>query len=169
MPSTPNHHNNFTLAVSQLPVVRSEHVRTLFDSTQSQKSNSEVGAHEFYAAMRIKTHLDNTLCLSSLWSDLSCAAELVIAGAPADYIFICSIKVDVEIESFWPLYRQNMHSFLNKMYWCKCLCTSFMYFNFFFNHNSDFICVILNLLEAKIIYYIHWRWVLGRLLVKSDR
>ena len=33
--------------------------------------------------MRIKTHLDNTLYLSSLWSDLSCYAELVIAGAPA--------------------------------------------------------------------------------------
>ena len=33
--------------------------------------------------MRIKTHLDNTLYLSSLWSDLSCAAELVITGAPA--------------------------------------------------------------------------------------
>ena len=33
--------------------------------------------------MCIKTHLDNTLYLSSLWSDLSCAADLVIAGAPA--------------------------------------------------------------------------------------
>ena len=31
--------------------------------------------------MLIKTHLDNALYLSSLWSDLSCAAELVIAGA----------------------------------------------------------------------------------------
>ena len=30
-----------------------------------------VCAHEFYAATRIKTHLDNTLYLSSLWSDLS--------------------------------------------------------------------------------------------------
>ena len=43
---------------------------TLFDSAQSQEYKSEVGAHEFYAAMRIKTHLDNTLYLSSLWSDL---------------------------------------------------------------------------------------------------
>ena len=51
---------------------------TLFDRTQSQESKSEVRAYEFYAAMRIKTHLDNTLYLSSLWSDLSCAAELVI-------------------------------------------------------------------------------------------
>ena len=33
---------------------------------------------EFYTAIRIKTYLDNTLYLSSLWSDLSCAAELVI-------------------------------------------------------------------------------------------
>ena len=40
--------------------------------------------------MCIKTHLDNTLYLSSLWSDLSCTAELVIAGAPAGYN-ICSI------------------------------------------------------------------------------
>ena len=36
---------------------------------------------EYYAAMRIKTHLDNTFYLSSLWSDLSCAAELVIADS----------------------------------------------------------------------------------------
>ena len=35
--------------------------------------------------MHIKTHLDNTLYLSSVWSDLSCAAELVIAGAPAGF------------------------------------------------------------------------------------
>ena len=73
------------LLVSQLPVVRSEHVRTPFDRTQSQESKSEVGAHEFYAAMSIKTHLDNALYLSSL-CDLSCAAELVIAGAPAGFI-----------------------------------------------------------------------------------
>ena len=31
--------------------------------------------------MRIKAHLDNTLYLSSLWADLSLAAELVIAEA----------------------------------------------------------------------------------------
>ena len=54
-------------------------------STQSQESKCEVGAHEFYAAMRIKTHLDNTAYFSSLWSDLSCAAEFVIAGAPAGF------------------------------------------------------------------------------------
>ena len=71
------------LAVSQLPVVRSEHVRTLFDNTQSQESKSEVCAHKFYTAMYIKTHLDNALFLSSMWSDLSCAGELVIAGSPA--------------------------------------------------------------------------------------
>ena len=29
--------------VSQLPVVRSEHVRTLFDSAQSQESKSDIG------------------------------------------------------------------------------------------------------------------------------
>ena len=47
-------------------MVRSEHVRTLFDSTQSQESKSQVCAHEFYAATRIKTHLDNTLYLSPM-------------------------------------------------------------------------------------------------------
>ena len=44
LPSTPTHipPQQLFLAVSQLPVVRSEHVRTLFDSTQSQKYKSEV-------------------------------------------------------------------------------------------------------------------------------
>ena len=74
-------------------MVRSEHVRTLFDSTQSQKSNSEVGAHEFYAAMRIKTHLDNTRYLSSLWLVLSCAAELVIAGVPPGFELPSSLQI----------------------------------------------------------------------------
>ena len=37
--------------------------------------------YEFYASIRIKTHLDNTLYLSSLWSNLSCATELVIADS----------------------------------------------------------------------------------------
>ena len=70
-PPPTTHPQQLYLAVSQLPVVRSEHVRTLFDSTQSQESESEVCARKFYAATRIKTHLDNTLYLSSLWSDLS--------------------------------------------------------------------------------------------------
>ena len=56
---------------TQLPVVRSKHVRTCFDTTQSQESKSEVCAQEFYVAMHIKTPLDNALYLSSLWSDLS--------------------------------------------------------------------------------------------------
>ena len=63
--TTTHHPLKLYFAVSQLPVVRFEHVRTLFDSTQSQESKSEVCAHEFYAATRIKTHLDNTLYLSS--------------------------------------------------------------------------------------------------------
>ena len=70
LPSTPTTTTTTTRHIN-LAVVRSEHVRTLFDSTQSQESESEVGVHSFYAAMRIKTHLDNTLYLSSLWSDLS--------------------------------------------------------------------------------------------------
>ena len=38
-PTTPT--LTLLLAVSQLPVVRSEHMRTLFDSTQSQESKYE--------------------------------------------------------------------------------------------------------------------------------
>ena len=52
-------------------MVRSEHVRTFIDSTQSQQFKYQVCAQEFYAAMRIKTYLDNALYLSSLLSDLS--------------------------------------------------------------------------------------------------
>ena len=44
---------------------------TLLDSTQSQEFKSDVCAHELYTAMHIKTHLDNTLYLSSLLSDQS--------------------------------------------------------------------------------------------------
>ena len=59
------------LAISQLPVVQSEHMRRFFDSTQSQESKSEVCAQEFCAAMHIKTLLENALYLSSLVSDWS--------------------------------------------------------------------------------------------------
>ena len=60
-----------SFAVSQLPVVQFEHVRTFFDSTQSQESKSEVCAKEFCAAMYIKTLLENALYLSLLVSDWS--------------------------------------------------------------------------------------------------
>ena len=66
-PPPPTHHHHPQQLF--LAVVGSEHVRTLFDSTQSQESISET--HEFYAAMCIKTHLANALYLSSLWSDLT--------------------------------------------------------------------------------------------------
>ena len=57
--------------VRTLRTLRTEHVRTFFDSTQSQESKSEVCAQEFYVAMHIKTPFDNTLYLSSLSSNLS--------------------------------------------------------------------------------------------------
>ena len=57
------------LAISQLSVVRSEHIRTFSDSTLSKVFKSEVFEREIYAAMRIKAHLDNNICL--LRSDLS--------------------------------------------------------------------------------------------------
>ena len=44
-----------------LYIVRSEHVRTLFNSSQSQESKYVVFTQTFYAAMRIKAHLDNTI------------------------------------------------------------------------------------------------------------
>ena len=44
-PTPPIHPQQLFLAVSQLPVVRSEQVRTLFVSTQSQESKSEVSLH----------------------------------------------------------------------------------------------------------------------------
>ena len=70
-----NNNTNITTfrecSLSQLPGVRLEHVRTFFDSTQSQESKSEVCAQEFCAAMHIKTLLENALSLSSLWSDRS--------------------------------------------------------------------------------------------------
>ena len=67
----PTHPHKLNLAVSQPPVVQSEHVRTFFDSTKSEGSKSGLSTQKFYAATRIKTHLDNALYLSSLWSDLS--------------------------------------------------------------------------------------------------
>ena len=42
-------------------MVRSEHVRTLFNSTQLKESESEASEKEIYAVMHIKTHLYNAL------------------------------------------------------------------------------------------------------------
>ncbi len=53
-------------------------MRTIFDSTQSQESKSEVCSHEFYAAMRIKAHLDNALYLSQLSICLHIPGEIVV-------------------------------------------------------------------------------------------
>ena len=53
--------------ISQLPVVGSEHMRTLFDSLSSQQSESKVQTHKHgNVQINIKTHLDNNLFLSSL-------------------------------------------------------------------------------------------------------
>ena len=69
--TTTHYRPELNLAFSQLPVVLSEHVRTFFDSSQSQKSKSEVCAQEICVAMHIKTLLENALYLSSLVSDWS--------------------------------------------------------------------------------------------------
>ena len=51
-----------------------------FDSAQSQKSKSEVCAHEFYVAMHIRTPFDNTLYLSSLLSHQPVSYFLVVTA-----------------------------------------------------------------------------------------
>ena len=50
LPSTPTNHppQQLFLAVSQLPVARSEHVRTLFDSTQPQEYKSAIDSYHDY-------------------------------------------------------------------------------------------------------------------------
>ena len=58
--------------------------------TISSIKEIKIPPHEFYAALRIMTHLDITLYIISLWSDLSCAAELVIA----DSKLVTNISVD---------------------------------------------------------------------------
>ena len=61
-------------------MVQSEHMRTLFDSTQSQESKSEVCAQELYVAMHIKTPFVNTLYLISLLSHQPVSYFLVVAA-----------------------------------------------------------------------------------------
>ena len=67
--------------------------------------------------MHIKTHLDNTLYLSSLWSDLSCAAKLVIAGAPP--VYFKSIDKAVQTVSYIskPNIIKIMSSEVVVLYW----------------------------------------------------
>ena len=68
-------------------MVRSEHVRTLFVSTQSQEFKSEVSVQEIYAAMRIKTHLNNALYQITAVC-FKHEHELVIAESPAGFVLI---------------------------------------------------------------------------------
>ena len=64
---THHHHHpppqQLFLAVSQLPVVTSAHVRTLFDSTQSQESKSEVIVRNRTRQCALGPILRNTLYL----------------------------------------------------------------------------------------------------------
>ena len=63
-------------------MVRSEHVRTLFDSTLWE---SEVSVQELYAAMCIKTHLNNALYqITAVCFEHE--AELVIEESPTDSV-----------------------------------------------------------------------------------
>ena len=77
---TPTHPPLF-LAVSKLPVVRSEHVRTLFDSTQSQEYKSYIGLRNGTRQCALGLTFGPTLYLWFLWSDLETEPELVIADS----------------------------------------------------------------------------------------
>ena len=72
LPSTPTHipPQQLFLAVSQLPVVRSEHVRTIYDSTQSQESKSEVAVRNRTRQCALGPILRHTLYLWCLGSDV---------------------------------------------------------------------------------------------------
>ena len=67
-----------SFAVSQLPVVQFEHVRTLFDSTQSQESKSEISLRKRARQCALLTILCPLLFLSSLWSNLSMWGHFLI-------------------------------------------------------------------------------------------
>ena len=64
------HPQQLFLAVSQLPVVRFEHVRTLFDSTQSQESKSDVSMRNRMRQCELGPILRPTLYLWCLGSNL---------------------------------------------------------------------------------------------------
>ena len=59
-----------SFAVSQLPVVQFEHVRTLFDSTQSQESKSEISLRKGARQCALGPILGPTLYLWCLGSNL---------------------------------------------------------------------------------------------------
>ena len=69
-PPPTTHPQQLFLAVSQLPVVGSEHVRTLFDSTQSQESKSEVAVRNRTRQCALGPILRHTLYLWCLGSNL---------------------------------------------------------------------------------------------------
>ena len=68
LPSTPTH--QLFLVVSQLPVVRSEHVRTLFDSTQSQECKSDISFRNGTWQYALGPILGPTMYLWGLGSNL---------------------------------------------------------------------------------------------------
>ena len=67
----PTHPLKLYFAISQLSVVRFEHVRTLFDSTQSQESNSDIGLRNRTRQCALGPILGPTLYLWCLWSNLN--------------------------------------------------------------------------------------------------
>ena len=80
--TTHHHHHHhprkLSFANSQPPVVRFEHVRTIFDSTQSQESKSEVSLHKITRQCALRPILCPLLFLSSLWSNLSMWGHFLI-------------------------------------------------------------------------------------------
>ena len=66
----PTYPHKLFFAIAQPPVVRFEHVRTLFDSTQSQESKSEVGSRNGTRQCALGPILRHTLYLWCPWSNL---------------------------------------------------------------------------------------------------
>ena len=69
-PLQPTYRPTLTLLNFRLPVVRFEHVRTLFDSTQSQESKSEVSLRNRTRQCALGPILRHTLYLWCLGSNL---------------------------------------------------------------------------------------------------
>jgi len=66
----PTHPLKLYFAISQLPVVRFEHVRTLFDSTQSQESKSDISLCNRTRQCALRPILRPPLYLWCPWSNL---------------------------------------------------------------------------------------------------
>ena len=106
-----------SFAVSQLPVVRFEHVRTVFDSTQSQESRRCVNMN--LTQQCALWHMKNVLILRTVQSYLSlCGRACHFAETPAGFDIIFPITVGCWM-SFVKLKAKKLISLVE--YELKCL------------------------------------------------